>query len=233
MTPPMMGRSASSSWLRICSSRYSILERQEGVPEMPIWRRRDRSVEGSGGWPSSKWRRTAKRRPPRGRGSGSAPAAGSAQRKSRFRRCHSGGGVPSRSAVSHASAQSSSVPDSPVGTKNASARGGLLRKCGCGQRSRNSTGDEAGAAMAKRTGPDEHRGPHSSVAGRNGIPTPAPLTDPSPARGGEAGIDWVGRVRLGGRQAVMARKWLRLRRSTHCPPIRGGRRQRRRPRLHR
>jgi hypothetical protein len=203
MTPPMMGRSASSSWLRICSSRYSILERQEGVPEMPIWRRRDRSVEGSGGWPSSKWRRTAKRRPPRGRGSGSAPAAGSAQRKSRFRRCHSGGGVPSRSAVSHASAQSSSVPDSPVGTKNASARGGLLRKCGCGQRS------------------------------RNGIPTPAPLTDPSPARGGEAGIDWVGRVRLGGRQAVMARKWLRLRRSTHCPPIRGGRRQRRRPRLHR
>jgi len=66
---------------------------------------------------------------------------------SRFRRCDGGGGVASTSAASDASARSSGAPESPVGAKNAPARGGLLRWRGCGRRSRNSTGDEAGAAM--------------------------------------------------------------------------------------
>uniref|UniRef100_A0A0A9F178 Uncharacterized protein n=2 Tax=Arundo donax TaxID=35708 RepID=A0A0A9F178_ARUDO len=60
--PPTRGRSVSSSWLKICSSRYSISTRQETASEMPMWARRDSSLEGSGGWLSSNWRRAARRR---------------------------------------------------------------------------------------------------------------------------------------------------------------------------
>ena len=76
---------------------------------------------------------------------------------SRFRRCDGGRGLASRSAASDASVRSSGAPESPVGANNAPASGSLRRG---GRRSRNSTGDEAGAA-AMGKGAGDRSGLHS------------------------------------------------------------------------